>query len=866
MAVDDYTRRNFIAVIDSKAEALPAFKKLKMWLEKQKYPLKIAITRTDAENVYIGERFSKFLEGEGIAMEHSSRYKHGRNGVAERMIGTVGSAGRAMMLHGNAPEREFPHAILHAGFARNNSPTSANSPPLRTPMERWEGVSLSTSQRLLKAPLFCLVFPHVYEGERLKHGNRGLPCLYLGVDEAKTHYKCRNLSNGKLTLTDDMTVHPRTYPCRDMVVERPIRLYSEIEGKKHDDHAPVYIPQLPITETKDNDDQEATSDNEGKHQHDDDASGTRRSTRGSQPSAQALRNIASLVVTLNPRKEHAYISVKKKKPHKTNHLAEAMFGPDPKTLKEALNGKYAKAWKKATFTELDALEKLGVYKLVPRPKNKRVFGNKPVLKTKMHPPDDDHPRGSLDKRKVRITIQAFTKMLKEGIDYKEKYASTVRWNSIKILLAKAADEDLELTLIDVCTFFLYGDLEEIIHMEQVVGFEVEGKEDWVWLLLKSLYGLPQAPLCAQKKLKHNLTSDGKFKATTADDCVYTLIKQGKNDKAEAVLGAHVDDIPTVGNKEGTQRLIKQLKKDFAIKVTEEPNVIMGVQIQRNRKHKWLKIHQEDYVNKILKKWKMDECHPTKQPLDPGVLKYDLDEEIQPEYDEDESRAKYQEMVGELIWLLKTRPDLQFPVNLLSRFLRKPRKTQFNWVNSIHRYLAGTRDYGIVFQAGYDPVLLASSDADLAGDRLTSKSTYGHGLKYGRYGTICCKSKLQKKNTSDSTGMAETYAVHETLKEIQWTRLLLEEIGLPQHGHTVVDVDNAGVVKQSKKMINHAGAKHYRIAQAVIRELCYGPEQIAELDLVPSKLNSSDIFTKPLGGKLFRRHRLAVMGPQDKPID
>ena len=77
MAVDDYTRRNFIAVIDSKAEALPAFKKLKMWLEKQKYPLKIAITRTDAENVYIGERFSKFLEGEGIAMEHSSRYKHG---------------------------------------------------------------------------------------------------------------------------------------------------------------------------------------------------------------------------------------------------------------------------------------------------------------------------------------------------------------------------------------------------------------------------------------------------------------------------------------------------------------------------------------------------------------------------------------------------------------------------------------------------------------------------------------------------------------------------------------------------------------------------------------------------------------------
>ena len=88
-----------------------------------------------------------------------------------------------------------------------------------------------------------------------------------------------------------------------------------------------------------------------------------------------------------------------------------------------------------------------MYKVVPRsevPRNKRVFESKRVLKRKINPPDDTHPTGSIEKHKVRMTVKAFTKMLRQGIDYEEKHASTVRWNSIKILIAIAVKMDFDI--------------------------------------------------------------------------------------------------------------------------------------------------------------------------------------------------------------------------------------------------------------------------------------------------------------------------------------------------------------------------------------------------------------------------------------
>ena len=112
-----------------------------------------------------------------------------------------------------------------------------------------------------------------------------------------------------------------------------------------------------------------------------------------------------------------------------------------------------------------------VYTLVLRAEadGYRIFKSRPVLKMKFNPPSAEEPNGSLDKFTYRLTIAAFTSMLTQGIDYKEKFASTVRWNSILVLLAIAAKFDYEISLFDMKTFFLHGKLEDTIFMEQAPG-------------------------------------------------------------------------------------------------------------------------------------------------------------------------------------------------------------------------------------------------------------------------------------------------------------------------------------------------------------------------------------------------------------
>ena len=118
-----------------------------------------------------------------------------------------------------------------------------------------------------------------------------------------------------------------------------------------------------------------------------------------------------------------------------------------------------------------------------------------MLKIKLLPPTSDFPLGQIDKFKYRLTIAAYTRMLKQGVDYAEKHASTVRWPSIKILIAIAVKYNLDIVLFDIKTFFLYGDLEDEVYMEQEPSWvdPDQPAKDWICRLNKSMYGLPRPP-------------------------------------------------------------------------------------------------------------------------------------------------------------------------------------------------------------------------------------------------------------------------------------------------------------------------------------------------------------------------------------
>ena len=142
---------------------------------------------------------------------------------------------------------------------------------------------------------------------------------------------------------------------------------------------------------------------------------------------------------------------------------------------------------------------------------------------------------------------------------------------------------------------------------------------------------------------------------------------------------------------------------------------------------------------------MDKARPVDTPMDPGSAKT-LMELPQDKFTEDSIKI-YQIIVGVLIWLqTRTRPDLDFAVNLASRFLRCASQRHVDIVKGrILRYLNGTRNYGLVFFAGRtDWVLSGCSDADLAGDLKSARSTLSYNTRLGEFGCISSSSFLERK--------------------------------------------------------------------------------------------------------------------------
>jgi len=848
--VDDYTRVSHLDLLASKGEVLKYWIELRALLENRHAPWKFAFIRSDNEFVYTTNAWIEHCRETGLEHEFSPPYRHDGLGVAERGMQSVGVPFRCMMLQGNAPASMIPWGLNHANVVRNYSPTAANKG--WSPKDKEAGMKLPINKRLVRGVLFCLFYVHIYEEQRVKHGERSMPCVYLGYDERNNQYIGMEWLSGKIHYVGDGIFHNMTFPFR----ANPHCVPSWMN--EHD----RLTPSVPVADL-----------NPAPHSL---PAGPRRSMRQHDyqfVGGTALADIPDADVAPDDGSQsHHLFSID---PGSPSALATRdgidftpslyfvhNWGKDPKTWEEALAGPFAKEWTLAMLAERESFNQHEVYTLVRRSDVKaghKIFKCKPVLKIKLNPPTAEQPNGSLDKFKYRLVIAAFAHMLTEGIDYKEKHASTVRWNSQKVLLALANIFGWDVLLADIKTFFLYGvfDKDTLVYMEQPAGWDSPDKpaKDYVCLLRKSVYGHPAAAHCAQQVLKQTLVGGRNFAQTSADDCVYVSNPQVEG---YAVLGSHVDDGLAVGDSKGLSLLSSTLKSKFEITETLNPTLVTGVQIERDRKTKWMKLHQANYSTDLLKNFDMLDCNAVDTPMDPGTARALMLLPTEPP--DPAALHKYLRLVGSLLWLSKTRPDLMFVTNLLSRYCRTATSAHLKMAMRTLRYLRGTINYGVVFQAGFpnDGVLFAEADADLAGDLATSRSTSGGYAKLGEYGTVSCYSSLERK-ISTSTGQAETYALASMVKEVVWIRHLLHDIRQAQGKPTRTRTDNQGVKLQATKAVNHATAKHYRISQAYIRSK--GDDGTIVVEKVSSQMNHSDFFTKALCTELFERHRDAVMGPQ-----
>ena len=172
------------------------------------------------------------------------------------------------------------------------------------------------------------------------------------------------------------------------------------------------------------------------------------------------------------------------------------------------------------------------------------------------------------------------------------------------------------------------------------------------------------------------------------------------------------------------------------------------------------------------------------------------------------------------------------------------------------------NHGLVFSPGDGEwIVSGASDSDLGGDLRTARSTLGHYLRLGQFGSIVTHSGLDRK-ISTATGQAETYAMQGAVKDTVWVRGFMRELGIPMNRPTPLRTDNDGVLKQSTKTINHTVAKHYCIAQAYIRQ--HVRDETVQVLGENTDDNETDMFTKALHAPKFTKFSLPIMGPQPLP--
>ncbi|GJS92986.1 retrovirus-related pol polyprotein from transposon TNT 1-94 [Tanacetum coccineum] len=368
-------------------------------------------------------------------------------------------------------------------------------------------------------------------------------------------------------------------------------------------------------------------------------------------------------------------------------------------------------WIEAMQEELNEFERLEVWELVPHPDKVIVITLKWIYKVKLD------ELGGILKNKGRLVARGYRQ--EEGIDFEEDFSPVARLDVIQIFLAYAAHINMIMYQIDVKMAFLNGILREEVYVSQPNGFVDQDNPNHVYKLKKALYGLKQAPRAWYDLLLKFLLSQ-EFSKGTVDPTLF-IRRQGKD----------------------------------ILLISQSPRGIF--------------INQSKYALESLKKYGMESSDPVDTPM---VEKSKLDEDTQGKAVDP---THYRGMIGTLMYLTASRPDLTFVVCMCARYQAKPTEKHLHAVKRIFKYLRGTVNRGLWYPKDSSIALTAYADADHAGCQDTRRSTSGCMQLLGDR-LVSWSSKRQKSAAISSTE-AEYIALSGCCAQVLWMRSQLTDYGL-----------------------------------------------------------------------------------------
>jgi hypothetical protein len=291
-----------------------------------------------------------------------------------------------------------------------------------------------------------------------------------------------------------------------------------------------------------------------------------------------------------------------------NPVLEVMLldSGEPSNYEEAMVGPDSEKWLEAMKSEIGSIYENKVWTLVDLPDERRAIENKWIFKKKT---DAD---GNVTVYKAQLFAKGYHQV--HGIDYDETFSPVAMLKSVRIIFAIAAFYDYEIWQMDIKTAFLNGFLKEELYMMQPEGFVDPKGANKVCKLQRSIYGLVQASrswnTCFDEVIKAF-----RFIQTYGEACIYKKV----SGSFVAFLILYVDGILLMGNDiEFLESIKGYLNKSFSMKDLGEVAYILGIKIYRDRSRRLIGLSQSTYLDKVLKKFKMDQSKKGFLPVLQGV--------------------------------------------------------------------------------------------------------------------------------------------------------------------------------------------------------------------------------------------------------
>lgn len=411
--------------------------------------------------------------------------------------------------------------------------------------------------------------------------------------------------------------------------------------------------------------------------------------------------------------------------------------------------------------------------------------------------------------------------------------------------AAAAAKNWELHRMDVHNAFLHGDLGEEVYMKPSPGF-YPSRSSVVCRLKKSLYGLRQSPRCWFAKLTTSLRDYG-FCQSKSD---YSLFTYQVDDVCMHVL-VYVDDLIVAENNSSAIAKFKQyLHNCFHMKDLGSVKYFLGIEVARSADGLFL--CQRKYTLDIISETDLLGAKLVSCPMEPN---HSLARATGDLHADSES---YRRLVGRLIYLSFTRPNLAYAVHILSQFMQAPCQEHWHAVVRVVLYLKGAPGQGLLLSSSSDFQLTAWCDSDWASCPLTRRSLTGWIIFLGS-SPVSWKTKKQH-TVSRSSIEAEYRSMAAVTMEIKWLKGLLLTLGIDHPRPIALFCDNRSALHIAQNPVFHECTKHIEVDCHYVRDAIQ--EGLLTTCHVSTSDQLADIFTKALGQRqcLFFLSKLGVFNP------